>query len=332
MGEVLRAQDLHVHFYTKDGEVKAVNGVSFSLQEGSILCLVGESGAGKSTTALALLGLLPKAARVPSGSVYFDGLDLLSVDQQTLRRIRGKEISMIPQEPRAFLNPILTVGTQVEEQILAHTDLSKKAANRLALEMLRDMGLPDPKNILKQYPFQLSGGMCQRVMLSMALALRPRVLIADEPTSSLDVTLQAEILRRLKDTCRELNSSILLITHDMGIVAQMADEVAVMYAGSIVESADVQTLFRYPQHPYMYGLFQSLPRLDRPGRRFEPIRGNPPDLMNLPGQCPFLPRCPKAISKCRLEPTPILDEVGPGHKVACYNTLDYDWMDAEDEG
>ena len=323
MGEALRAEDLHVRFRTKEGEVKAVNGVSFSLKEESILCLVGESGAGKTTTALALLGLLPKSATVVSGKVYFDGLDLLSADKHTLRRIRGKDVSMIPQEPRAALNPILTIGAQVEEQILAHTNLSKQEATSLASEMLKEMGLPDPKTVLNRYPFQLSGGMCQRVLISMALALRPKVLIADEPTSNLDVTLQAEILKRLKEFCKELHSSMILITHDMGIVAQMADEVAVMYAGTIVEFAEVQTLFQRPRHPYMWGLFQSLPRLDQPDRRFQPLRGTPPDLMNLPGQCPFLPRCPKAVVRCRLEPMPPLEELEPGHKVACYNAIDY---------
>ncbi len=327
MGEVLRAEDLSVRFHTKAGEVKAVNGVSFALEEESVLCLVGESGAGKSTTALALIGLLPRSARVVSGNVYFGGLDLLATDKRTLRQIRGKEISMVPQEPRSALNPLLTIGAQVEEQIRAHTDMSKKEANSLALEMFTEMGLPDPKETLKRYPFQLSGGMCQRAMIAMALSLRPKVLIADEPTSSLDVTLQAEILKRLKSFCKELRSSMILITHDMGIVAQMADEVAVMYAGAVVEYTDVRSLFRRPKHPYMWGLFQSLPRMDGPNRRFQPINGNPPDMMNLPGQCAFLPRCPKAISRCRLEPSPPLEELETGHRVACYNTVDHRWMD-----
>ena len=326
MAEVLRAEDLRVWFNTKEGEVKAVNGVSFSLEEGSILCLVGESGAGKSTTALALLGLLPRSAVVAGGEVSFDGLDLLTVDNSTMRRIRGKDISMIPQEPRAALNPVLSIGAQVEEQILTHTEMSKAEARDLAITMLGDMGLPEPKDILKRYPFQLSGGMCQRVMISMALSLRPRVLIADEPTSSLDVTLQAEILRRLKQYCKEFHASMILITHDLGIVAQMADEVGVMYAGTIVEMADVRELFRQPQHPYMWGLFQSLPSMDQPDRRVQPIAGSPPDLINLPGQCPFLPRCPKATTQCRIEPVPPLNEVAPGHRVACYNAVDYTWM------
>ena len=330
MAEVLRVEDLYVRFSTKEGEVKAVNGVSFALREESILCLVGESGARKSTTALALLGLLPDSAKVLKGKVHFEGLELLTADSCTLRQIRGKEISLVPQEPRASLNPTLTIGDQVEEQILAHTDVSRQQANALALEMLREVGLPDPRDILKRYPFHLNGGMCQRVMLSMALALQPKVLIADEPTSSLDVTLQAEILERLKHFCKELHSSMILITHDMGIVAQMADEVAVMYGGTIVEYSEVRTLFRRPQHPYMWGLLQSIPRLDRPDRRFQPLRENPPDLVNLPDQCPFLPRCIKAMNTCRLEAAPPLEEVEPGHEVACYNMVDYSWMDDDD--
>ena len=317
----MQAEDLRVSFHTKEGEVKAVNGVGFTLEEESILCLVGESGAGKSTTALTLLGLLPRSASVVSGSVYFNGVDILSADENTLRKIRGKDIALVPQEARESLNPILTIGSQVEELILAHTDMSKTEAKNLALSMLADMGLPDPKEVFKRYPFQLSGGMCQRVMLSMALALRPKVLIADEPTSNLDVTLQAEILRRLKAFSQELGSSMILITHDLGIVAQMADQVAVMYAGSIVEFADVHALFQRPHHPYMWSLFQAHPRIDEPDRRFLPIRGDPPDLTNLPDQCPYLPRCPKAINRCRLEPMPPLTELESGHRAACYNPV-----------
>ena len=322
MAEVLRAEDLYVRYHTKEGEVQALNGVSFGLQEESILCLVGESGAGKSTMALTLMGLLPRSARVVRGEVHFGGIDLLSADQRTLREIRGMEIAMIPQEPKSAFNPLWTVGNQVKEQILAHTGMSDKEAANLAVEMVGEMGVPDPKEVLKRFPFQLSGGQCQRVMTAMALALRPKVLIADEPTSGLDVTLQAEILRRLKRFCKELRSSMILITHDMGIVAHMADEVAVMYAGAIVEYAEVHALYRRPQHPYVWGLFQSLPSPDGSNRRFQPIPGNPPNLMDLPSQCPFLPRCPKAMNTCRLEPRPSLDEVGPSHMVACYNVID----------
>lgn len=324
MTEVLRAEDLHIRYHTRDGEVKAVNGVEFSLQEGSILCLVGESGSGKTTTALALLGLLPRTAEVVSGRVHYDGIDLLAADQRTLRHIRGNDISMVPQEPKASLNPMLPIGVQIEEQILAHTTMSKREAYDLAIEILVGVGLADAHEILTRFPFELSGGMCQRVIMAMALSLQPKILIADEPTSSLDVTLQAEILRRLKGFCKELNSSMILITHDMGIVAQMADEVAVMYAGTVVEQAEVRALYSRPQHPYMWALFQSLPDLNGGKRRFQPIPGNPPDLLNLPGQCAFLPRCHKAVNKCRLEPRPPLQELEPGHAVACYNAVQYD--------
>ena len=325
MAEALQVEDLHVTFSAPDGEVKAVNGVSFSIEEGSVLCLVGESGAGKSTVALSLLGLLPESATVEGGRAYFNGLDLISLPTKELQNIRGKEISMVFQDPRAALNPLLTIGTQVEEIVLAHANTSKGEANRIAHEMLREMGLPDPKRILNQYPFQISGGMCQRVMLSIALALHPRILIADEPTSNLDVTLQAEILGRLKRLCKELNSALLLITHDMGVVANMADKVAMMYGGNIVEYADVGPLFQRPYHPYTWGLFQSLPRLDRAGGRLRSLRGNPPTLINMPDHCPYLDRCPKAINRCRLEPRPPLTEMELGHWAACYNNVRYDW-------
>ena len=328
---VLHAEDLNVRFYTKEGVVNAVNGVSFDLYQESILCLVGESGAGKSTIALTLLGLLPRAAREISGAVQFGGQDIMSLDQASLRRIRGKDIAMIPQEPVSALNPILTIGTQLEEQILTHTDLTKRAAEDLSIDLLTDMGLPDPKDTLKRYPFQLSGGMCQRVMISMAMALGPKVLIADEPTSNLDVTLQAEILDRLKRFCKDRHSSMILITHDMGVVARMADNVAVMYAGKIVEFGGVHELFRNHVHPYTWGLFRSVPRLDRPDVRFEPIHGTPPDLMSSVDTCPFVPRCHKATNQCRTEPAPALGNLTPAHSVACYNTMDIRWTAAYDE-
>jgi oligopeptide/dipeptide ABC transporter ATP-binding protein len=228
---------------------------------------------------------------------------------------------MVFQDAQAALNPVQLVGSQLEEVILTHTDLTPRVANRMAQEMLWEMGLPDPRRIMGQYPFSLSGGMCQRVMLAIALVLRPRLLIADEPTSGLDVTLQAQILERLKVLCREQHSSILLITHDMGIVANMAHKVGVIYAGTVVESADVIPLFKEPQHPYTWSLLKTLPRLDEPDKRLESLRGNPPDMMNLPEECPFLPRCSKALSRCRLHQRPPLDEIGPSHQVACYNPV-----------
>ncbi len=319
MAAVLEATDLVIRFITGEGEVKAVNGASFSLEEDSILGLVGESGAGKSTIALAVLKLLPSTARVESGSATFGGLDLMQAGDDELRRIRGKDIVFIPQDPRAALNPVMRVGNQVEEEILAHTEMSKREATDLSLQTLREMGLPEPREVVYRYPHELSGGMCQRVVLAMGLALKPKVIIADEPTSSLDVTIQAEILRYLKSYCKDQGSSMVLITHDLGVVAQMADQVAVMYAGDIVEYTDVVSLFHSPRHPYVGALLSSLPRMDREERRFAPIGGNPPDMLNLPAQCPFLPRCPKAINECRTEPKPDLVEMDPAHWVACYN-------------
>lgn len=321
MAEALRVEDLHVRFGTPAGPVKALNGVNFVLEEGEIYCLVGESGAGKSTLALAIMGLLPVSATVPSGRVIFDGMDLLRISQEKLRTIRGNKVSMIFQDAQSALNPVQLVGPQLEEVILAHTNVGSRVANGMALDMLREMGLPDPKRIMGQYPFSLSGGMCQRVMLAIALVLRPRVLIADEPTSGLDVTLQAEILERLKSLCREQGSSILLITHDMGIVASMAQKVGVIYAGTVVETSKVIPLFKEPQHPYTWSLLKTLPRLDDVDRRLEPLRGVPPDMIDLPEECPFLPRCHKALSRCRVERRPLLEEVASEHMVACYNPM-----------
>ena len=321
MAEALRVEDLHVRFGTPAGPVKALNGVNFVLEEGEIYCLVGESGAGKSTLALAIMGLLPVSATVPSGRVIFDGVDLLRIGQEQLRKIRGNQVSMIFQDAQSALNPVQLVGPQLEEVILAHTTVGSRVANGMAQDMLREMGLPDPKRIMGQYPFSLSGGMCQRIMLAIALVLRPRVLIADEPTSGLDVTLQAEILERLKALCREQGSSILLITHDMGIVASMAQKVGVIYAGTVVETSKVIPLFKEPQHPYTWSLLKTLPRLDDVDRRLEPLRGVPPDMIDLPEECPFLPRCHKALSRCRVEHRPPLEEVASEHMVACYNPM-----------
>ncbi len=321
MAEILRVEDLRVEFETTGGQVKALNGVSFSQEEGQVYCIVGESGAGKSTLALAIMGLLPNSASVPSGSVRFNGIDLMQSTPEHMRRIRGKDITMVFQDAQTALNPVQTVGSQIEEVILNHTNLSTREANRMAQDVLRELGLPDPRRILGEYPFNLSGGMCQRVMIGIALVLQPKLLIADEATSGLDVTLQAEILDRLKRLCRDLNSAILLITHDLGIVAHMGNRVAVMYAGSLAETADVIPLFREPRHPYTWSLIQSLPRLDDASRRLQPLRGSPPDMLNLPQECAFLPRCHKALSRCRVEPSPAAAEVSDRHWVACYNPM-----------
>ena len=318
---LLEITNLYVQYETPAGNVKALNGVSFDLFEEQIFCLVGESGSGKSTLALAMLGLLPDNAKVIAGGINFDGIDILTSTDVALQSIRGREISIVFQDAQSALNPIHTIGSQVEEVVQAHLDLSPKAVTTLCQEVLRDVGLSDPKNVMKQYPFNLSGGMCQRVMLASALVLQPRILIADEATSGLDVTLQAEILERLKDLCKDFHSSILFITHDLGIVAHMADRVGVLYAGSVAESADVLSLFREPRHPYTWSLLQALPRLDEERRRLRPLPGASPDLINLTDLCPFLPRCSKAISRCRSDRKPHLEIVGEGHQAACYNKI-----------
>ena len=321
MAEVFRVENLHVQYQTPTGQVRALNGFSSVQEQEQVLCLVGESGAGKSTLALAIMGLLPESATVVEGSIIFGGVDLLRASPEHLRSLRGQEMSLILQDVRAALNPVQSAGDQLQEVFLAHANLSRREAHRMALDILWEMGLPEPKRIMDLYPFELSGGMCQRVMLSISMALRPRLLIADEPTAGLDVTLQAEILERLKRLCQEFHSSILLITHDMGIVAHMADQVVVLYAGTVVESAQVRTLFNQPQHPYTQGLLQSLPRLDGMYKRLRPLSGSSPDTMNLPEQCPFLPRCPKAIFRCRSDRRPPLEEIDSGHAVACYNPV-----------
>jgi len=322
MAEMLRVENLHVRFGVGDDQVKALNGINLTLEEGEIYCMVGESGAGKSTLALAIMGLLPIAGTIPQGRVIFDGVDLVQADPSHLRRLRGNEISMVFQDAQSALNPVQMVGPQLEEVILNHRDVSPRVANRMAQDMLKEMGLPDPRRIMGSYPFSLSGGMCQRVMLAIALVLKPKLLIADEPTSGLDVTLQAEILERLRTLSVEQKASILLITHDMGVVAHMARRVGVIYAGSLVESADVIPLFKEPQHPYTSSLLQAIPRLDDVNKSLQPLRGTPPNMVTLPDECPFLPRCHKAISKCRSEPKPALEESKPNHRVACYNPVE----------
>lgn len=328
---ILQVQDLRAEFVTPDGVVKAVNDVSFTLRRGETLVLTGESGSGKSTVGLAILNLLPHPGRIASGRVLFNGTDLLALLPDDMRRIRGKEIAMVFQDPSTGLNPVLTVGQQVEEIITTHLELSKRESKKRAVEVLAEIGLPDPQEVVKRYPFQLSGGMAQRVMIAIGTALKPDIVILDEPTSALDVTVQAAILEDLKTLQRQNGTSIILITHDLGVAAQMADDVAVMYAGYIAEHADVHTLFERPRHPYTSSLLGSRPRWDREdGARLVAIKGAPPSLIDLPEQCPFLPRCPKATSVCRTEPMPPLEEVETGvtgHLAACYNPMYQDERD-----
>jgi oligopeptide/dipeptide ABC transporter ATP-binding protein len=319
---LLELRDLSVHYSNGTKRLKAVDGVSFGLRGGSILALVGESGCGKTSIALSILGLLPDQGNLAGGDVLFDGRSLGSMSPADVRRLRGREISMIFQDPASGLNPVLTIGKQVEEIVRVHTAAPKREARRLAQEALRRVGLANPEELEKRYPYQLSGGMSQRVLIAIATVLNPKVIIADEPTSALDVTIQAGILHELQRLRDERGISILLITHDLGIVAQMADEVIVMYAGRIAEQGATRDVLRTPRHPYTWSLLGTLPRLDSDRRRpLAAIRGSPPDPSELPDECAFVPRCRKAINTCRTEPAPALSELAPGQRAACYNPV-----------
>lgn len=321
---ILEIKDLHAHFLTKQGPVKAVNGVNLELKRQSILGIMGESGSGKTTLALSILDLLPYPGTVVQGEIYYRGQDLLRISMEELRQVRGNQIAMVFQDPTTSLNPVIPIGTQVQEVAISHGLISSSDAKSWAIEALGRADLPDPEKIISQYPFELSGGMNQRVMLAMAMAMEPEVIIADEPTSAVDVTLQAHMLAQLKELRDEHHSSILLISHDLGIIAQMADMVAVMYAGSIVEYTDTVTLFQRPTHPYTWALLQSIPRLDAPDKPLRPLKGVPPDLINLPDECAYTPRCPKALNQCRISSRPPLEDVEQGHEVACYNPVRHD--------
>ena len=318
--ELLRIDNLHTHFFSREGVVKAANGVDLSVKKDSILGIVGESGSGKSVTVLSLLRLIPYPGKIMQGSAYFKGVDLLSVDEEELIDIRGRYISMIFQDPKGSFNPLETLGDQISEIILAHEMVSIREALDRTRDLLRDVGLP--QQVFGQYPFQVSGGMAQRAMIAMATAWKPDILIADEPTSNLDTTIQADILARLKGLQQENKSSIILITHNLGVIAQMADQLAVMYGGAIMECGDTATLFEHPMHPYTWGLMQSVIRLDQADKPLNSIPGIPIDPFNMTDQCPYLSRCPKASSECRLNKRPPLVEVAQGHKVACYNIID----------
>jgi len=323
-GPVLDVQDLRTYFYTRAGLVKAVDGVSFLLRRGETLAIVGESGCGKSVTALSLLRLVADPpGRIVGGAVRLDGLDLLGLDAATMRQVRGKEISMIFQEPMTSLNPVMTVGRQIGEALLLHGAVSREGARARTLEMLQLVGIPEPAQRVKEYPHQLSGGMRQRVMIAMALACSPKVLIADEPTSALDVTIQAQILELMANLRRQLGSAMILITHDLGVVAETADRVIVMYAGRKVEEATVDDLFAHPLHPYTRGLMSSIPRLALMRReaagRLQEIPGMVPALTNLPAGCTFAPRCAFAGDVCRRQYPPY-EEKRDGHWAACWHS------------
>jgi len=319
---VLRVQGLSTSFATREGTVRAVAELSYDLRRGETLAVVGESGCGKSVGALSLLRLIPQPpGRITAGAVWYGGRDLLTLPESALRDIRGREIAMIFQEPMTALNPVLTIGRQVGEVLRRHLGLSRREAWARSVEMLRRVRIPEPERRMGEYPHQLSGGMRQRVMIAMALVCRPQVLIADEPTTALDVTIQAQILDLMRDLQAELGAATLLITHDLGVVAEMAQRVVVMYAGRKVEEAPVGTLFTRPRHPYTLGLLASMPRLNRaPGHarhRLAEIPGTVPPLHDLPPGCAFAPRCTYAVERCRREAPP-LTEQGPGQLAACW--------------
>lgn len=315
--ELLNVNNLRTSFFTEAGEVKAVDGVSFSINKGETLCLVGESGSGKSMTALSIMRLIPRPGKIIGGEVFYEGKDLLKLADKEMRRIRGKEISMVFQEPMTSLNPVFTIGDQIMEAITLHQGLGKRDALDKAVEMLKLVGISDPERRVRDYPSQLSGGMRQRVMIAMALSCNPGLLIADEPTTALDVTIQAQILDLIKGLRERFGMSVLLITHDLGIVAETADMVAVMYAGEIVEFTDVKTLFRNPSHPYTIGLLNSTPKIGAKAReRLIPIPGTVPSLIGLTEECRFKDRC-YAAEGCP-EGEPELVEVEEGHFVRCF--------------
>jgi len=316
-GPLLGVENLSVEFSTEHGLVRVVDGVSFSIGQGETFCLVGESGCGKTVTALAIMRLVQSPpGRIASGRVVFDGEDLVRAPEWRARQVRGAGISMVFQEPMAALNPVFTIGEQVAEGIRAHLEVSRREARRMALEMLRNVRMPEPERRMDEYPHQMSGGMLQRAMIAAALVCRPALLIADEPTTALDVTVQAQILALLKHLQGRMGMSVLLITHDLGVVAQVADRVAVMYAGQIVESADVDSLFARPLHPYMNGLLNSVPVLGSGKRRLNAIPGNVPDPRWLPSGCRFHPRCPMAEDRCAAV-EPELRLIEPGHSARC---------------
>ena len=319
---VVRVQDLSVRYRTRESITYAVEHASFDLYPGKVLAVIGESGSGKSTAAMSILRLLSPDADYLSGQVWFDDKNLLAMDDKSLRTIRGRRISTIFQDPVAGLNPVISIGDQVAETLTSHMDLNKKDAKRAAVRILNDVGLSDPDRVARSYPFQLSGGMCQRVMIGIATALNPEVIIADEPTSALDVTVQAQILHQLDTLRRTRGTAILLITHDFGVVAQAADDVAEMYAGRIIEQGTVDDMLENPLHPYTHALLNTLPRLDGPGKQLHAIPGNPPELTEPATRCPFIPRCPKVMNICRNEPPPPLAQGERAtHPVACYNPI-----------
>ena len=315
---LLSVRNLKTSFFTHVGEVKAVRGISFDLNQGEVLGIVGESGSGKSVTSLSIMGLLQHPGRVVDGEIFFQDKDILSYSKRQMRRVRGKEIAMIFQDPMTSLNPVYTVGNQIVEMILEHEKMTKAQARERAIEMLRLVGIPSPEKRIHNYPHEFSGGMRQRAMIAMALACSPKLLIADEPTTALDVTIQAQILNLIKELNHKLDMTTILITHDLGVVATLCDKVAVMYGGLIMEDASADDIFYHPQHPYTMGLIDSIPRVTGGEKqRLKPIPGTPPNLINPPKGCRFSSRCFKKCQGCD-EILPEMKDVGGGHLVACH--------------
>lgn len=319
MSFILNVKDLHVSFHTNNGEVEAVRGVNFAVRKAETVAIVGESGCGKSVTSQAIMRLISMPpGEIKQGQILFDDRDLTKVSEREMQQIRGAEIAMIFQDPMTSLNPTITIGKQIAEVFIRHKNMSKKSANQKALEMLKLVGIPSAESRMKHYPHQLSGGMRQRVMIAIALSGNPKILIADEPTTALDVTIQAQIMDLMKELQQRFDTAIVLITHDLGVVAESADHVVVMYAGKVIETGTVDEIFADPRHPYTWGLLASMPRLNQKSdQELLPIFGTPPDLLDPPQACPFTARCPYAMKICT-EEMPALTEPTPTHRVACW--------------
>ena len=321
---LLEVNNLHTSFFTPAGEVRAVNGVSFNLERGKVLGIVGESGSGKSVTAYSIMQILASTGKIVDGSIKLDGQELVNAGEKVMKTVRGNRVSIIFQDPMTSLNPTYTIGHQLVEAITLHTNRNKKQAWDRAVEMLRLVNINEPEKRMKQYPYEHSGGMRQRIMIAMALACEPDILIADEPTTALDVTIQAQILDLMKDLQKELGMAIIMITHDLGVVAQLCDEVIVMYAGSICEQGTADEIFYNPKHEYTKGLMRSIPTADTAGTKLKPISGTPIDLLNMPEGCPFAPRCDNAMKICLRERCERM-RINEEHMAAC-------WMNVKEGG